>query len=115
MAWPGEDFEEYNAYVDGLYSSFSPKQSDIAYPGYDLNHHYLYKPIKFQIDDGWAGLVSVSIYNLSGRQVHKSKHTKASGAQLIVQNVNHLPEGAYMLLVSTDEHTYATKFIVLKR
>ncbi|MCA9478175.1 MAG: hypothetical protein KC535_03455, partial [Nanoarchaeota archaeon] len=48
----GEDFGDYNPYIDGLYASFSARVGDERFTGYDLNQYYLYQPIKFQIDDG---------------------------------------------------------------
>lgn len=48
----GENFDDYNGFVDGFYGSFSKKISDEPFYGYELNNVYTYAPIKFQIDDG---------------------------------------------------------------
>jgi hypothetical protein len=72
-----------------------------VYPNPTTGNLQIHTPF---IDD--ETMLEISIYNIEGKQVHKTKQPKGT-----VLELQHLPKGMYILSAETGEQVYRTKFI----
>ena len=71
------------------------------------------KTLNFELESDWFGEFRLEIYNSLGQAVYRTIKTKTDDIQVFHENLNHLPTGTYIMVISSADESYTSKFIVL--